>query len=241
MRHMHVLCRRRHITCKCRRRLNKTFALKSQPLVKPRISVSLTMLDEEHGGRHSGFTRGYAPHFVAEGRSEWLGVRALSPVVASPVMEPFQASFSLMYAPEVDYSALRSGSCFAVHEGPKVVGTGTVLEWLPDHPQPALHCPRCGEGMRRSAHGELFCERGQMGLSEDLEERFVSRYIEQTTISTRSTFTYGDRPQAVGGKWFCPGCGRLIVERSPGVLTCEDCGQSIVEFVYHLIERHPHL
>lgn len=215
--------------------------LQSKHSVKPRISVSLMMPDEANGGRHTGFTRGYAPHFVVDGCSDWLGVRALSPVVASPVHEPFQAEFSLMYAPALDYSALRAGVHFTVHEGAKIVGNGTVLKWLPDHPEVSLYCPRCGEAMRRNADGEVCCERGQMGLSEDLEERFVSRYIERTNVSNRTTFTYGDRPLSVGGKWFCPGCGRPIVERSPGVLTCDDCGQSIVEFVYPLIERHPHL
>ncbi|MDB6007553.1 MAG: hypothetical protein JWR15_4540 [Prosthecobacter sp.] len=209
--------------------------------MKPRISVSITMLDEVNGGRHSGFTRGYAPHFVVDGCSEWLGVRALSPVVSSPVGVRFQAEFSLMFAPAVDYSALVAGALFAVHEGPKIVGTGTVLQWLPEYPVVSLYCPRCGEAMHRNADGEVYCERGQMGLSEDMEERLVSRFIERTSVSTRTTFTYGDRPQSVGGKWFCPECGRPIIERSPGVLTCDGCGQSIVDFVYHLVELHPHL
>lgn len=218
-----------------------TFPPQAGATVKPRISVSLTMFDEMNGGRHSGFTRGYAPHFVIDGGSEWLGVRALSPIATSPVNEPFQAEFSLMYAPALDYSALEVGARFAIHEGPKIVGTGTVLAWLSDHPEPVLYCPRCGELMHRKTDGELYCERGQMGLSEDMEERLISRFIERTNVSTRITFTYGDRPHSVGGKWFCPGCGRPIVERSPGVLTCDDCGQSIVDFVYHLIELHPHL
>ena len=173
------------------------------------------MLDEAHGGRHSGFTRGYAPHFVVDGQSHWLGVQALSPFVTSPTHSPFQADFSLIYFPAVDYSALAVSARFSVHEGGKIVGTGTVLERLPDHPQPVLYCPRCGERMHRQGDGALYCARGQMGLSEDIEERLISRYIERTRASTRTTFSYAGTPQGVGGAWFCPGCGNLSLSVLP--------------------------
>ena len=198
------------------------------------------MYDMEQGGRPCGFTRGYAPHFVVEGHAEWLAVRALSPICTSPVGVPFPADFSLMYSPSVDYSALAENSSFAIHEGPKIVGTGTVIRRLPDYSDPVLYCPRCGDRFARGSRGELFCARGQIGLSEDLEEQFTARYIEKTRPSTRSTFTYGDRPQAVGGNWFCPGCSSPIAESSPGVLTCSNCSQSIADFVYHIIEHRPH-
>jgi hypothetical protein len=146
-----------------------------------------------------------------------------------------------MYWPAVDYSALSDGTTFVVQEGPRVVGSGRVLRHLSDHDHPRLYCPRCGELLVRSDSGELECRSGQMGLSEDMEERLIARYIECSRTAMREVFTYGDRPQAVGGSWHCPGCSAGITESSPGVLTCDECGQSLVDFIYHLVERHPHL
>jgi hypothetical protein len=199
------------------------------------------MADESSGGCHSGFTRGYCPHFIAAGQTDMLSVRALTPVVTSPTSPPFLAEFSLMYWPAVDCSALSEGSIFAVQEGPRAVGSGRVIRHLPSHEHPELYCPRCGELLVRSDSGELQCRRGQMGLSEDMEERLIAKYIERTRTAVRSVFTYGDRPQAAGGIWHCPGCSSAVTESSPGVLMCLGCGQSVVNFVYHLVELHPRL
>lgn len=198
------------------------------------------MADEANGGRHSGFTRGYCPHFISTGETDLLGVHALKPVQASPTGTVFRAEFSLTYWPAVDYSALPDGSTFTVHGGSRVVVSGLVLRHLPDHDHPQLYCPRCGELLVRSDSGELMCRSGQMALSEDMEERLVARYIERSRTSVREVFTYGDRPQSVGGSWHCPDYSAGIAESSPGVLTCVQCGQSLVDFVYYLVERHSH-
>jgi hypothetical protein len=44
----------------------------------------------------------------------------------------------------------------------------------------------------------------------------------------------------IGGTWFCPGCGILMEEQTPGAIQCPQCGRSIWEFVDELIEHHPH-
>ncbi len=85
------------------------------------------MRPEFDGGRHGPFTEGYRPHFIVSGHSDWLGVWALKcPGPVSPG-DTAEVVFGLLYFPAVDYSALQPGAEFAVHEGPRVVATGTVL------------------------------------------------------------------------------------------------------------------
>jgi translation elongation factor EF-Tu-like GTPase len=67
------------------------------------------------------------PHAVVEGTTEYLGVRFLTgPEVAAG--EPGVFTLSLMYHPEVDYSALKPGVKFSIREGGKVVATGHVVK-----------------------------------------------------------------------------------------------------------------
>jgi hypothetical protein len=58
----------------------------------------------------------------------YLGVRFVALPSAPAAGEPGTYELELMYHPEVDYSALRAGTKFAVMEGPHVVGRGTVVE-----------------------------------------------------------------------------------------------------------------
>jgi len=85
------------------------------------------MRTEAEGGRPCPFTEGYRPHLVVNGRSDWLGVWALECPAAVAPGDTAQVVFGLLYHPAVDYSALQSGVEFEVHEGPRVVATGTVL------------------------------------------------------------------------------------------------------------------
>jgi len=112
--------------------------------------------------------------------------------------------------------------------------SGRVIRHLPNHEHPELYCLLSRSFSFARIVASLQCRSGQMGLSEDMEERLIARYIERTRTAVRTIFTYGDRPQAVGGSWHCPGCSSAITESSPGVLTCLGCGQSVVDFVYHL-------
>ncbi|TLD72560.1 hypothetical protein FEM03_00345 [Phragmitibacter flavus] len=96
--------------------------------MKPTIRTRIKMKAEEEGGRPGPFNEGYAPHFVVAGKTEWLGVRAVRcPEFVYPKEERV-VDFELMYTPGLDYRDLTIGSHFAIHEGPKVVGNGVVIE-----------------------------------------------------------------------------------------------------------------
>ena len=70
---------------------------------------------------------GYAPHFVVTGDSVWLGVRFLDFSTDARFDEPCRVRAELLYPDKVDYSGLKAGTTFAVHEGQKIVATGRVL------------------------------------------------------------------------------------------------------------------
>ncbi len=95
--------------------------------MKPTIRARIKMKAEPEGGRHGPFNDGYCPHLVVEGKSEWLGVRTVKCSTFVYPGEEREISFELMYAPTLDYRDLEIGSRFAIHEGPKTVGEGTVL------------------------------------------------------------------------------------------------------------------
>jgi rubrerythrin len=40
-------------------------------------------------------------------------------------------------------------------------------------------------------------------------------------------------------RWYCPGCG-VAIERRDKPLQCPECGRLMDDFVYELIEFHPH-
>ena len=85
------------------------------------------MKPESAGGRHGPFNEGYCPHLVAEGKTEWLGVRVVRCPDLVHLGEERELEFELMYAPSVDYHDLAPGRAFSILEGSKVVGTGMVL------------------------------------------------------------------------------------------------------------------
>ena len=96
--------------------------------MKPVIRARIKMKSEAEGGRHGPFNEGYCPHFVVDGKKDWLGVRAVRcPHFVNPDEER-EVDFELMYAPALDYRDLSVGSSFAIHEGSKVVGVGIVIE-----------------------------------------------------------------------------------------------------------------
>jgi translation elongation factor EF-Tu-like GTPase len=96
--------------------------------MNPHVLVHLKMKPESSGGRHAPFTEGYRPHLIVPSQGEWLGVTATRcPGPVAPGDEA-EVEFALAYHPKVDYSALIVGADFEMHEGPRVVATGTVLE-----------------------------------------------------------------------------------------------------------------
>ena len=91
------------------------------------------MKTEADGGRHSEFLVGYAPHLTVPPSSTFLGVRVfeIEDTNNDKMVYPGTSAkviFHLMYHPNVDYSALVKGAEFNIQEGPRIVGTGRVIE-----------------------------------------------------------------------------------------------------------------
>jgi uncharacterized Zn finger protein (UPF0148 family) len=96
-----------------------------------------------------------------------------------------------------------------------------------------MFCPFCGDQFVRR-NGELYCASGEMGLSQMLEELLTLQYGGLLHISVeRPDFL----PYYQGGlEWFCPACGIPLDNE----LTCGQCGHSLENRVYDLVEFHPH-
>jgi hypothetical protein len=92
-----------------------------------------------------------------------------------------------------------------------------------------MYCPHCGRGMWL-ADGVFACDVGGMTFSRHLHGILAERFPEQRP-----------RPFAVEvgrrlTRWFCPGCG---VPLGKG-MECSQCGQSIQDLLWPLVELHPH-
>ena len=96
-----------------------------------------------------------------------------------------------------------------------------------------MYCPRCGDLLTMSTDGELQCTRGDMQLSKHLEQRLREVYELDLRFPEKHVL---DKER---GGWFCPKCG-VRLERSAEVYACPNCSRTIGEFVFELIELHPH-
>jgi hypothetical protein len=94
-----------------------------------------------------------------------------------------------------------------------------------------VFCPKCGKAMDM-VNGTFTCVSGEMPLSRNLHERLCEVFVSRTR-SARPV------PLNWGGGWFCPGCGVPATADREHV-RCEKCGEYLDEFLYALIERHPH-
>ena len=97
-----------------------------------------------------------------------------------------------------------------------------------------MYCPRCGN-LLEIVNGELTCIRGNMGLSKNMEAKLTECYVTKNRIpiEAKSTIRWG-------GNWYCPGCGIKAIENTDGQVKCPTCSLCMNEFLYALIERHPH-
>jgi hypothetical protein len=95
-----------------------------------------------------------------------------------------------------------------------------------------MYCPRCGDSLE-DTDGTLACVRGEMPLSKDLGRRLRECFEEKSREPI-------DERVLVGGQWFCPGCGVATKEEVPGAVRCVRCGRSLGEFMFALVELHPH-
>ena len=99
-----------------------------------------------------------------------------------------------------------------------------------------MFCPKCGNPLilKHYEHGrdELYCVKGDMGLSQVMRQKFEERY-EAPSQSPNPPF----HNQFHGGlHWFCPGDGEALNTQ----LECPRCGIHLRDLVYPLIELHPH-
>ncbi|HLZ63155.1 MAG TPA: hypothetical protein VKR06_39995 [Ktedonosporobacter sp.] len=81
---------------------------------------------------------------------------------------------------------------------------------------------------------ELYCVKGDMGLSQVVRHKFEERYgAHPAPQSPNSPFHY----QFDGGlRWFCPGDGQQLDAR----LACPKCGKHLQDLVHALTDLHPH-
>jgi hypothetical protein len=75
-----------------------------------------------------------------------------------------------------------------------------------------------------------------MELSAALEHRLIDTYERRARNPSEAPLGF-----TVGGQWYCPGCAVPTIEAVPGVVQCPRCERSLSEFIFELVELHPHL
>jgi hypothetical protein len=80
--------------------------------------------------------------------------------------------------------------------------------------------------------GEVTCLPGDIRLSQKMHDGLSEVFIARTRRGRAHPFPWG-------GRWFCPGCGGPMKTDSEHV-RCETCGEYLDEFIYQLVEVHPH-
>jgi rubrerythrin len=101
-----------------------------------------------------------------------------------------------------------------------------------------MFCPKCGD-LLKEERGVFFCERGEMESSQRMAEGLYSRFVSKTENPEEFQFAKAGN-RFVGGQWFCPGCGVLMQEEVPGAVRCPQCGRNLRNYLWELIELHPH-
>lgn len=94
-----------------------------------------------------------------------------------------------------------------------------------------MFCPRCGKPME-FADGTFKCVSGDMPLSRHLHDRLSEVFVARTRSARPISLKWG-------GEWFCPGCGAAAPIDGAHV-RCERCRECLDEFLYELVELHPH-
>jgi hypothetical protein len=80
--------------------------------------------------------------------------------------------------------------------------------------------------------GTLTCVAGEMQLSKALNDSLSEVFVARVREARPRAFNWG-------GHWFCPGCGVPATTEREHV-RCDTCGAYLDEFLYQLIELHPH-
>ena len=99
-----------------------------------------------------------------------------------------------------------------------------------------LHCPYCGRGLTWK-DGVLRCQVGGMELSEQLRKKLTECYVDQVRVP--SHLPPVEALVSEEERWHCPQCARVLTGKP--LLSCESCGKYLNEFLFELIELHPHV
>lgn len=96
-----------------------------------------------------------------------------------------------------------------------------------------MFCPKCNEKLIHTDLGS-HCIKGDMYLSQVLTERLKQCFILKNEKPKDLHFSF-----EVGGSWFCPKDGVEMIENN-GYIKCSKCNLTLNEFIYQLVEVHPH-
>jgi len=100
----------------------------------PGARVEVQFLAADVGGRAGPtyLVKRYRPH-LRVGDGEYLGVAFCGDDSSEPIRagDCVSAEVIFVYAPNVDYAALVTGSQFQILEGARIVGIGVVTELVP--------------------------------------------------------------------------------------------------------------
>jgi len=92
------------------------------------LQVTVRFLSYDEGGRkHPPSLPDFMPHFVVPPSNEMLGIAFIDGPVDMLPNEEVTARVRCLYEPMVSYDALRIGTRFQIVEGPKLIGSGIVL------------------------------------------------------------------------------------------------------------------
>jgi hypothetical protein len=92
------------------------------------LKVTVRFLSHTEGGRrHPPSLPGFMPHFVVPPSNEMLGITFIDGPVDILPNDDAMATVRCLYEPMVSYDGLRVGTQFQIVEGPKLIGSGTVL------------------------------------------------------------------------------------------------------------------
>lgn len=92
-----------------------------------------------------------------------------------------------------------------------------------------VHCPHCGERMIESANG-LTCQPSGMVMSHRLRDGLTDVFVTRVRPGLRNLDDV-----RLGGSFYCPGCGTAMQDA-----TCSSCGGVLDEFIWQIVELHPH-
>ncbi len=98
-----------------------------------------------------------------------------------------------------------------------------------------MFCPKCGDELLETADERLVCKSGGLELTRELGDRLRECFVSKSRKPREYKLDF-----QVGGNWFCPECG-ISTEEEDGCVRCPRCRSNLNEFMFSLIEYHPHL